>query len=602
MIYILHNQQDRVRALELITHLEESGFPAFVSPTESLHQLPDTINTVDAVMIIVSPSLLQGGGSVLENIQHIKELGKPILPLLDGITRNAIQTEYKEWYRELGNIATAQITSEGIGGLMPKLIQALRVLGVARQGSIETGTAQSSKSRKNFRIGRWAIIAIAVLVLGAAGYLYLTFHTGPTVVTLRIHGSNTIGKSLMPKLVTAYVQKKQGAVVSVDTVKGNEEKEFLFTLPDSKKRYSIEVFAHGSGTGFTDIISGDCDIAMSSRPAKNTEAQTFKEKGLGLLTTAACEHIIGLDGIAVIVNSANVVRNLNIKQLADIFAGKMTRWSEVGGRDMEIHIYARDEKSGTFEMMQGLVLKRYGYSNVAATAKRFEDSDLLSDAVSKDLDGIGFIGLPYINNAKAVSVADGGASPIFPNVLTVSREDYPLARRLFLYTSENPQNSETREFIQFVFSEEGQKIVRADKFIDLMPTVENNPFCDPNASKEYLEATQSAKRLSVTFRFMSSGNSLDNKAVSDLERIVNFVRQNGDPQLLLLGFSDNEGTAVSNQALSLSRSQAVAAELHTYGVNVAPAHVYGFGSELPVSTNDTPEGKQKNRRVEVWLK
>jgi len=602
MIYILHHHHDRVRALELVAHLEESGFPAFVPPVESLHQLPDNINTVDAVMVVVSPSLLQDGGSALEKIQHVKEIGKPILPLLDGITRNAVQTEYKEWNSILGNIATAQITSEGIGALMPKLIQALRVLGVARQASMEAAAAAPGKSRKKFNIGRWAIIGLAAVVFGAAGYLYSTLHTGPTDITLRVHGSNTIGKSLMPKLVTAYIQKKQGNVVRVDTVKGEEEKEIVFTQPNSKQRYAIEVFSHGSGTGFTDIIDGGCNIAMSSRPAKSTEAQTFKEKGLGLLTTAACEHIIALDGIAVIVHSANVLRSLTIKQLADIFSGKITRWSELGGRDMEIHIYARDEKSGTFEMMQGLVLKRYGYANVAATAKRFEDSDLLSDAVSKDLDGIGFIGLPYINNAKAVSIADGDASPIYPNVLTVSREDYPLARRLFLYTNENPQNSETREFIQFIFSDEGQKIIRADKFIDLMPTVENNPYCDPNASATYLQATQSAKRLSVTFRFMPSGNSLDNKAVSDLERIVNFVRQNGDPQILLLGFSDNDGTPAANQALSLSRSQAVAAELHMYGVNVAPAHVYGFGSELPVSTNDTPEGKQKNRRVEVWLK
>lgn len=601
MIYILHNQQDRVRALELVTHLEESGFPAFVSPVEELHKLPDTIQTVDAVMVVVSPSLVSSGASALEQVQRVKELGKPILPLLDGVTRNAIQAEHKEWNNVLGNVATAQITNEGIGALMPKLIQALRVLGVARQASAESGVAASAKGRK-LKIGRWAIISIAIVVLGAAAYVYSTLHTGPAVVTLRIHGSNTIGKSLMPKLVAAYVQKKQGAVVGIDTVKGEEEKEISYTLAGSKKRYAVEVFSHGSGTGFTDIIAGGCDIAMSSRPAKGAEAQTFKEKGLGLLTTAACEHIIALDGIAVIVNSANTVRSLTIKQLADIFSGKITRWTEVGGRDMEIHIYARDEKSGTFEMMQGLVLKRYGYANVASSAKRFEDSDLLSDAVSKDLDGIGFIGLPYINNAKAISVADGDAAPIFPNVLTVSREDYPLARRLFLYTSENPQNSETREFIQYIFSDEGQKIVRADKFIDLMPTVENNPFCDPNASSAYLQATQGAKRLSVTFRFMSSGNSLDNKAVSDLERIVNFVRQNGDPQILLLGFSDNDGTPTANQSLSLSRSQAVAAELHTYGVNVAPSHVYGFGSELPVSTNDTPEGKQKNRRVEVWLK
>src|SRR5208283_1904719 len=96
---------------------------------------------------------------------------------------------------------------------------------------------------------------------------------------------------------------------------------------------------------------------------------------------------------------------------------------------------------------------------LSATAKRFEDSRALSDAVAGDASGIGFVGLPYIGSAKAVPVADAGAEPLLPTRMTVATEDYLLSRRLHLYTPASPSNPWTLKFVEFALSKAGQDVV-----------------------------------------------------------------------------------------------------------------------------------------------
>ena len=107
-----------------------------------------------------------------------------------------------------------------------------------------------------------------------------------------------------------------------------------------------------------------------------------------------------------------------------------------------IKIYARDNKSGTFDTFKTLVL---GAKALAPGAARFEDSNTLSEAVAGDRNGIGFIGLPYVHGAKALAVSEEGARALQATRLTVATEDYPLSRRLCLYTPANPTNRFTRK-------------------------------------------------------------------------------------------------------------------------------------------------------------
>ena len=417
-------------------------------------------------------------------------------------------------------------------------------------------------------------------------------------VILRLSGSNTVGAELGPALAEEFFRQRLGAT-DVRTVRGDKEDEVRVQgiLPGESSPKTIEIHAHGSATAFEDLGNLRCDVGMASRKIKAGEASRLA--AFGDMTSASSEHVVGLDGIVVIVSKDNAVRSLTKEQIARVFAGEIVDWKQLGGSSAAIGVYARDDRSGTYDTFKALVL---GSKRLVANAKRFEDSRELSDAVAKDPSGIGFIGLPYVRDAKAVAVSENGTRPFLPNHFTVSTEDYALSRRLFLYTSSNLTNDVARAFVNFALSPHGQEIVEKIGFVgqSISPTPVTSTLTD--APDRYRRWTTGATRLSLDFRFRSGSSDLDNKALADLDRVVSFLTDlhYSGQNILLFGFADGSGTPQVNDALSKNRATAVAQQFEQRGVNAAA--VIGLGSELPVASNETPEGREKNRRVEIWLK
>ncbi len=423
------------------------------------------------------------------------------------------------------------------------------------------------------------------------GFLGLS-RTGKPNLTLS--GSNTIGSSLAPSLAEAFL-KSQGAT-GVRTVPGAavEEKSVEGTLPGGST-VVIKITAHGSATAFTDMAGGS-DIGMSSRRIKPEEAAQLTS--LGDMYSAGCEHVLGLDGIAVVVNALNPVRSLTKEQILKLFSGQTNNWSDAGGAPGRVKLYARDDNSGTYDTFKSLVL---GSKPLVPGTPRFEDSNALSEAVAADPAGIGFVGLPYVHSARAVAVSEKGSSPLQPTRLTVATEDYPLSRRLYLYTPLNPTNALTRQFVEFALSRQGQEVVGASGFVAQNVTPQTEVIA-ANAPDEYKRATTGAQRLSLNFRFKTGKSDLDNKAVVDLDRVVSFIadlKYTGN-RVMLFGFADGTGSRDSNIALSRTRAQAVREQFAERGLT--PSIVRGFGPDLPVASNETEDGREKNRRVEIWLK
>lgn len=415
-------------------------------------------------------------------------------------------------------------------------------------------------------------------------------------IILRLHGSNTIGAKLVPALAEEFL-KQQGAK-DVKTVTGSNAEEVTVEgiLPGDSSPKAIEIQSHGSATAFTDLQGGKCDIGLSSRGIKPDETRNLST--IGDMTSPANEHVLALDGIAIIINKDNPVQSLTKEQVAKIFSGEITSWTQVLSSRGQIKVYARDDKSGTYDAFKSLVL---GNSQLVGTAKRFEDSNALSDAVANDSDGIGFVGLPFIRSAKAVAISESGATPLVPNRLTIATEDYLLSRRLYLYTPTNPQNPFTRKFVEFALSKAGQDVVGNNGFVAQNVKAETTANVQ-GAPDEYKKLTSNAERLSLNFRFRSGSKDLDNKAVLDLDRVVNFItdlKYTGQ-NILLFGFADSVGGSAANLTLSNERARVVSEQFQRRGL--APGVVTGFGSQLPVATNDTEEGREKNRRVEIWMK
>ncbi len=468
----------------------------------------------------------------------------------------------------------------------------------------ELSEIRVAASRSNSTLFGGIIVAILLL----AGFIGLKACSGKHTAggfagfgssgkaSLTLSGSNTIGSSLAPALAEAFL-KDQGAT-DVKTLPGDnaEEKTVQGSLPGESTPLVIKIAAHGSATAFTDMASGSTDIGMASRRIKPDEAT--KLTSLGDMYSTGSEHVLGLDGIAVIVNSSNPIHSLTKDQIMRLFSGDATRWSDVGGSGGAVNIYARDDKSGTYDTFKSLVL---GTKSLVSSAQRFEDSNALSEAVAGDPNGIGFVGLPYVHSARAVSVSEKGASALQPTRLTVATEDYPLSRRLYLYTPENPMNKLTRRFVEFALSHQGQDVVGTSGFVAQNVTPQTEVIA-ANAPSEYKQLTSGAQRLSLDFRFKTGKSDLDNKAVVDIDRVVSFIadlKYTGD-RIMLFGFADSTGSRDANMGLSLNRAKVVQDQFVQRGLK--PTIVKGFGPDLPVASNDTEEGREKNRRVEIWLK
>ena len=411
---------------------------------------------------------------------------------------------------------------------------------------------------------------------------------------LRFAGSNTIGSELLPALAEAYL--KQQGITEVKRIKGTVPEEMaLVDANNPSPATTIEIAAHGSGTAFTALSEHKADIGMSSRKIKSSE---IGKAMLGDLTAPTREHVLALDGVAVIVNRNNPIASLTKEQIAAIFAGVITNWAELKRGPGSINLYARDSKSGTYDTFKSIVLENLKLSN---DARLFEDSVMLSEKVANDPNGIGFVGLPFVKNAKALAVSESSTTALLPNRLTVATEDYPLARRLFLYTPDRPDNPHVRKFSDFAISKAGQDIVKQYGFIELNVQTDK-VAAKSDAPDEYSGLTANAQRLSLNFRFLPGSHKLDNKAVRDMDRVIEFVEsaRAANQSIMLFGFSDSIGDESINLKLSRDRAKAVADELTRRGVKLA--HVSGYGSSLPVSSNASHEGRDKNRRVEIWVK
>ena len=418
----------------------------------------------------------------------------------------------------------------------------------------------------------------------------------PASTVLRIQGSNTVGARLAPALVEGLFQ--QHGLREVRSLPGERENEQRVTARDAQGHLlQVDIAAHGSSTGFTALQAGHAELAASSRPVKDSEVAAMA--AFGDLRDAGAEQVIALDGLAIIVHPDNPLQQLNTADLAKLFSGELDNWQALGGADAPIRLYARDDQSGTYDTFKELVLAANG-KRLHADAQRFESNTLLSAAVQADRQGIGFVGLDSVGQAKALAISAGEARALLPSENSVATEDYPLSRRLFLYGRPDAGNPWAQRLIEFAHSAQGQQIVQRVGFVaQAVRAMQIAP--DPRMPQGYRQLAAQAQRLSVNFRFQEGSAQLDNKALRDIQRVAAYLDAHGKLQhsATLVGFGDAKHDAQRAELLSRLRAMAVRRELARNGVIVRD--LVGYGDELPVATNSAENGRIRNRRVEVWL-
>lgn len=234
---------------------------------------------------------------------------------------------------------------------------------------------------------------------------------------------------------------------------------------------NIAVTGGGSGTGISAMINGTADLANSSRQMKDEEIAQAKAQGIEVE-----EHIVGLDGIAVIVNPGNPVSELTTQQLSDIFTGKVTDWSQVGGSAGPIVILSRESNSGTHVFFKEHVLNNQEYSPQALL---MPSSQAIFEEVKQNGNSIGYVGMGYVQDGvKAVKVSKDGGAAVTPSIETVQSSEYPISRPLYIYSRQDASLA-ALDFINWIKSEEGQAIILELDFVPLKEAATASPVKQP---------------------------------------------------------------------------------------------------------------------------
>lgn len=215
------------------------------------------------------------------------------------------------------------------------------------------------------------------------------------------------------------------------------------TFKEVQPGINVNYTGSGSGSGITNVLNGSVDIGLSSRALKAEE----EEQG-------AVGHIVALDGVAVVVNPENTVADLTVEQIAKIFSGEITNWSEVGGADAEIAVFGRESGSGTRGAFEEIV----GVVDACAYTNEYSSTGDMVGAVAGNPNAIGYASLSAVDESViAVSVND-----VAPSEATVKDGTYEIQRPFVMVTKEGTELSEAAQaFLDYAMSAEVAEYIAA---------------------------------------------------------------------------------------------------------------------------------------------
>ena len=435
-----------------------------------------------------------------------------------------------------------------------------------------------------------------------------------------IYGSSTIGEQLMPALILGYADSMDADVVT-EVGQSANSRMMRVVNAEGREMAAIDLKSTGSDAAYPALGNKAAEIGMSARRASDRDAATLRQGGIPELRDTENEHILALDGLVVLTHPSNPIPSISIEELALIFSGEVSNWSQIGGQDAPITLYALEDALGTFQTFSSLVLAPYDLS-LARGAKRYRSNIRLSDAVATDRNGIGVTGIAFQRAAKALPIRQECGILSYPTTFAMKTEEYPLSRRLYLYTPPTKIAAHARRIVDFAMSDAAQPLIAEAGFIDqnveaismnqegarLIHALVGEEELQLPLLQTMLRELREAERLSITFRFTPGSSNLTPKSQLDAQRLARDLvnEKYAGKELILVGFTDGVGQFAVNQGLSVRRANVVLQQLQASvppgALQGLPITVQGYGELMPVGCNTSFEGRTVNRRVEVWLR
>ena len=227
----------------------------------------------------------------------------------------------------------------------------------------------------------------------------------------------------------------------------------------------ISVTGGGSGTGIAALINGTIQIANASREMSKEEIAQAEKNGI-----EPKRFVVALDAIAVVENPNDPVQGLTLQQISDMYTGKLTRWTQVGGENRPMVLLSRESNSGTYVYFLEQVLRGGDSKSKALFSPEtllMPSSEGISAEIRQNPNAIGYDGLGYVTaDQKMIAVARTADGPfVLPSARTVLDKTYPVSRPLYMYTAGEPTGL-VKEYLDWVRGG-GQGLVTELGFVPL---------------------------------------------------------------------------------------------------------------------------------------
>jgi phosphate transport system substrate-binding protein len=443
---------------------------------------------------------------------------------------------------------------------------------------------------------------------------------GNYVAEFTLSGAQSMGEVLIPSLIEGFALNSGYALTREELV-GIGLYYRLFDQTGGSEAARITVRLTTSSEGFADLLGEEADMVLSLREVTTAERMMAREAGLGDLRGTRQFRVLARDALVPIVAPGNPVRRLTMDELARVYAGKITRWSELGGEDAPITLHLTEPGSGIGALFVDNV--------VAAAGETLSDTFALHgtlrglvEAMAEDPFGIGITTLSQAGLSEVITLTGDCAFDVEASRAAVKAGDYPLTAPMYLYLPGRRLPKLARDFLVYMRSTSAQLVTRRAGFVDqaldevaLAAQGERLSNAIQAAGtevaldelKRMVALFDGKQRLTLTFRFRGGSAALDTPSRANVALLAAALEagQFDGRRLVFVGFSDGQGDAAVNLRLSQRRADAVRDAVLAETEVFDPAHVTietdGFGEALPMACDDTDWGRQVNRRVEIWV-
>lgn len=443
---------------------------------------------------------------------------------------------------------------------------------------------------------------------------------GTTEADVAIGGSDVIGDGVMPLLLSGYAANL-GAEATVTTTgqAGQILAELVGEEGFGDPIGSYLVSSTTSNDAFRALLDNSIKVAMSDRRILPPEARSLRDAGAGNMIDPAQEHIIALDSLVIITHPSNPVNTVTVAQFADMMEGRINNWSQLGGEDLPIQIVISDEGQASMEIMKARFFDG-GEAEHPEDVIRINSGSETAAYVNANPNAVGMVGFAFQRGAKPMTVISECGLTMTPDSFSARTGEYDLQRFLYLYTRADTIDDGAKALVEYSGSPAADEVIAKAGFIDLgvarrSQTLDGDrarQLLDPNVDayeggimRQMLSQMVDYDRLSTTFRFRTGSSALDPRGLLNMQRLADYLETQPDgTNVLFVGFTDDVGAFDSNRDLSVGRAEQVMATLNDFAggrLGNIQMSATGFGEVAPSACNSTENGRQINRRVEVWI-